>query len=102
MSAKVTEADCLLALSVAKLLGVELDEWQERMLKHMLMFHRQRPADVSTAHQFAEDDAIAPPLCGAPFNGWAAGSVLLCVRAKDHEGFHLAATSTGNIWFGAP
>lgn len=36
-----SERDCLLVLSVGKLLGVELDEWQERCLQVMFARHRQ-------------------------------------------------------------
>lgn len=43
----VTEADHIAALSIAKLLGVELTEWQEWLLPRIFASHRERGTDNS-------------------------------------------------------
>lgn len=43
-TAQASEADCLLAIEIATLIGFELLPWQERLLQRMLADHRQRPA----------------------------------------------------------
>lgn len=83
---KVTEADALLAVGVAKTLGIELTPWQEYLLQILFADHRQRPADA---------DRPRAVLCGAPSPFDA--SVLCGDLAGHSRGQHAAFKSDGSL-----
>lgn len=84
---RVSEADAALAVTTAKVLGVELEPWQEQVLQWLLADHRQKPADtdrklITQVEMFGECGALSNPMClddGADVR-------LRCRLGADHTG----------------
>lgn len=81
---KIAESDVLLTNSIAKLLGVELEPWQEFMLKHMLAGYRQRfESEVMVAMPDTPREA-----CRDVHPSSAGAVPIRCHMARGHTGMH--------------
>jgi hypothetical protein len=77
---KLLEKDCLAAYSVAKLLGVEMEPWQERLVQAMFMLHREESADPKTI--------VESPICEHVYFPGPGKTPRPCVIAAGHGGYH--------------